>query len=481
VGAFEEIHVGSMDPERFRAVLGERFGEIELGMEDGRLLFQGRSIWHINSTARGGGVAELLQSLLAYVRGMGLDARWGVIHGDPEFFEVTKRIHNLLHGSAGDGGELGEAEREIYERALAPAADAVAELVTGRDIVFLHDPQTAGMIEALLPTGAVIVWRCHVGLDKANSLARSAWDFLRPYVERADAYVFSRPDFVWEGIDRERAFIVAPSIDVFSPKNQDLGPEAIEAIVGRIGLTGDSGAIGDFVRHDGSAGRVVRHADVYQDMPVPDDAAIVTQVSRWDRLKDPIGVLQGFVDQLDGGDPHLVLAGPATAAVTDDPEGAGVLEEVLEARSRLPPEQRSRVHIACLPMDDIEENAAMVNAIQRRSQIVVQKSLAEGFGLTVAEAMWKGKPVVASARGGIQDQISDGLSGILLDDPTDLDAFAAAVRRLLDDEPLRIRMGIAARQEIETNFLGTRHLLNYLQVLRALLERRGPAESGGNP
>jgi trehalose synthase len=476
VDAFQEVKVGSMDPERFRSVLGERFDEIELGMQFSRQLFQGRSIWHINSTARGGGVAELLQSLLAYVRGIGIDARWGVIHGEPEFFEITKRIHNLLHGNPGDGGDLGASEREVYEQTLAPAAEAVAEIVTGRDIVFLHDPQTAGMIEALLPTGAVIVWRCHVGLDRANSLARTAWDFLRPYIEQADAYVFSRPDFAWEGIDRERVFIVAPSIDVFSAKNQDLGPEVVASILGRIGLTADDpGNDGEFLRHDGSTGRVVRPADIYQDMPVPDDAAVVAQVSRWDRLKDPIGVLTGFVDQLNGGDPHLVLAGPATAAVADDPEGAQVLEEVLQARDALKPEQRSRVHIVCLPMDDIQENAAMVNAIQRRAEIVVQKSLAEGFGLTVGEAMWKGKPVIASARGGIQDQITSGLNGILLDDPADLDEFAAALRRLLDDEPLRVRMGIAARREIETNYLGTRHLLDYLDVLRALLERRGPA------
>ena len=465
-----------MDPERFRSVVGERFDEIELGMEDGRRLFQGRSIWHINSTARGGGVAELLQSLLAYVRGIGLDARWGVIQGDSEFFELTKRIHNMLHGVPGDGGGLGEADRELYERTLAPAADALSQIVTGRDIVFLHDPQTAGMIEALLPTGAVIVWRCHVGLDHANSLAREAWDFLRPYVERADAYVFSRPDFIWEGIDRERAFIVAPSIDIFSAKNQELGPEVVETILGRIGLGAeDPGDDGEFLRHDGSTGRVVRHAELYQDGPLPDDAAVVTQVSRWDRLKDPVGVLRGFVDQLDGGNPHLVLAGPATSAVADDPEGAGVLDELLEARNRLSAEQRTRIHIACLPMDDVEENAAMVNAIQRRSQIVVQKSLAEGFGLTVGEAMWKGKPVVASARGGIQDQITDGISGILLKDPSDLEEYGAAVRRLLDDEPLRIRMGIAARREVEEHFLGSRHLMAYLQMLRALLERRGPA------
>jgi trehalose synthase len=476
VGSFEEVYVGSMDPERFRAVLGERFGEVERGMEDGRELFRGRSIWHINSTARGGGVAELLQSLLAYVRGVGLDARWGVIHGDPAFFEVTKRIHNLLHGSPGDGGGLGADERELYEATLAPPAAELAELVTDRDIVFLHDPQTAGMVEALRPTGAVIVWRCHVGLDEANPHAHTAWDFLRPYVEQVDAYVFSRSDFVWEGIDRERTFIVAPSIDVFSAKNQDLDPETIEAILGRIGLTGDDpDGGGTFVRHDGSPGRVVRPAEIHQEMPVPDSAALVTQVSRWDRLKDPVGVLRGFAGQLDGGDPHLVLAGPATAAVADDPEGAEVLDEVLAARRALPDDHRARTHIVCLPMDDIEENAAMVNAVQRRSQIVVQKSLAEGFGLTVAEAMWKGKPVVAGARGGIQDQISDGVSGILLEDPADLDEFAAAVRRLLDDEPLRIRMGSAARTEIEANFLGTRHLLQYLGMLRALLERRGAA------
>ena len=294
------------------------------------------------------------------------------------------------------------------------------------------------------------------------------------YVEQADAYVFSRSDFAWEGIDRDRTFVIAPSIDVFSAKNQDLDHETIEAILGRIGLTNDDpDGGGTFVRHDGSPGRVVRAAEIHQETPVPDGAQLVTQVSRWDRLKDPVGVLLGFAGQLDGGDPHLVLAGPATTAVADDPEGAEVLEEVLGARRALPDDHRARTHIVCLPMDDIEENAAMVNAIQRRSQIVVQKSLAEGFGLTVAEAMWKGKPVIAGARGGIQDQISDGISGILLDDPADLDEFAAAVRRLLDDEPLRVRMGSAARTAIEANFLGTRHLLQYLWVLRVLLERRG--------
>ena len=287
--------------------------------------------------------------------------------------------------------------------------------------------------------------------------------------------MFSRRNFVWDGIDRDRVWVVPPSIDVFSPKNQELDYEVIEAILGRIGLTGrDDGTEGVFIRHDGSVGRVLRSAEISQEMPLPDGAPVVTQVSRWDRLKDPIGVLRGFAKQLDGGDPHLVLAGPSTAAVADDPEGADVLAEVLAVREQLGSNVRARTHIVCLPMDDVEENAAMVNAIQRRSEIVVQKSLAEGFGLTVAEAMWKAKPVVASARGGIQDQITDEISGLLLEDPTDLHVYALALRRLIDDEALRIRIGLAARREIETNFLGTRHLMQYLQVLRELLVRRSP-------
>lgn len=471
--AFEEVQVGSMDIARFRTLLGPGFAEVARGVRDGRSAFAGRTIWHVNSTARGGGVAELLQSLLAYVRGAGLDARWGVIGGEPGFFAITKRIHNLLHGTPGDGGPLGDAEREPYEATLAPAAAEIAALLTERDIVFLHDPQTAGLVEPLRESGAAVVWRCHVGLDEPKELARRAWSFLRPYVEPADAYVFSRRSFVWEGIDRDRVWIVPPSIDVFSPKNQELGPGTVETILARIGLTGgDGNDEGTFTRHDGSPGRVLRSAEITQETPVPAGAPLATQVSRWDRLKDPVGVLRGFAEQLDGGDPHLLLAGPSTAAVADDPEGAAMLAELLDAREQLGPEGRARTHIACLPMDDVEENAAMVNAIQRRSEIVIQKSLAEGFGLTVAEAMWKAKPVIAGARGGIQDQITDGVSGVLLADPADLPAYAAALRGLFDDEPRRLRIGRAAREAIEANFLGTRHLLQYLGLLRGLLARR---------
>ena len=474
MAALEEVEVGALPVERFREVLGERFGEIDRGILRARELFDGRVVWHVNSTARGGGVAELLQSLLAYTRGAGVDARWGVISGDPDFFTVTKRLHNHLHGARGDGGELDEEAHRIYERSLAPAAADLASRVRADDVVFLHDPQTAGMVASLRETGAVTVWRCHVGLDLPNGIARGAWDFLRPYVADSDAFVFSRRAFVWDHLDEERIWLVAPSIDAFSPKNQAMAEETVRAILQRVGLgDGHRHASPSFLRQDGTPGRVDRGAELYQEARVPDGATLISQVSRWDALKDPVGVLRGFADALsDAEGAHLLLAGPSVTAVADDPEGAGVLADVIAARDELTAQIRARTHLACLPMEDVQENAAMVNAIQRRSDVIVQKSLAEGFGLTVAEAMWKSRPVVASGRGGIQDQISDGETGILLDDPEDLDAFGEALRSLVADPVLRERLGSSARARVEEEFLGTRHLLQYLGLLTELLETR---------
>ena len=469
-----EVELGALSPERFRSVLGERFEEVAQAMVRARSLFEGRVIWNVNSTARGGGVAELLSSLLAYARGAGIDARWAVIDGNPEFFRVTKRIHNHLHGVPGDGGELGEAELRVYDGALEHAGAELAAMVHSRDVVFLHDPQTAGLVEPLRGTGAAVVWRCHVGLDLPTEIARGAWDFLRPHVESADAFIFSRREFVWEGLDPDRIWIVPPSIDVFSPKNQDLAPDVVRAILARIGvLDGKAAESPSFTREDGSPGRVNRQAELDQDAPVPAGAPLATQVSRWDRLKDPIGVLDGFARHLADGEAHLLLAGPSVAAVSDDPEGAEVLAEVRAAREGLPPAIRERVHLACLPMDDVQENAAMVNAIQRYSDVIIQKSLAEGFGLTVAEAMWKGRAVIASGRGGILDQIVDGESGVLLADPADLAAYGGALRELLADPSLRERLGVAARARIEDRFLGTRHLVQYLELLAGLLDSNG--------
>ena len=470
------VPVAPLPPERFRELLGERYTEIEALIARGQELFAGRAVWHVNSTARGGGVAELLQSLLAYARGGGVDTRWVVIDGNPDFFQITKRIHNRLHGSSGDGGPLGDAEHEIYENTLRENADELAATVAAPDIVFLHDPQTAGLVDPIRATGATVVWRCHVGLDLPNDMAREAWEFLRAYVENAHAYVFSRKEFVWEGLESDRVWIVAPSIDAFSSKNQELGAESVWAILGVAGIRGDGDPVyATFVREDGTPGRVDRDAEMLQDEPVPDDARLITQVSRWDRLKDPIGVLRGFVEHLPDTDAHLLLAGPSVAAVADDPEGAEVLAEVDAYRRELDPAVRRRVHMAALPMDDIQENAAIVNAVQRRSDIVIQKSLAEGFGLTVAEAMWKSRPVVATRAGGIQDQIVDGRSGVLLDDPHDLAAMGAALRRLLDDPAYARQLGEAARRRVEEHFLGIRSLIQYEQLLAELLRHVGAA------
>ena len=468
------VPVAPLPPQRFRELLGDRYGDLEEAIAQARERFAGRAVWHVNSTARGGGVAELLQSLLAYARGGGVDTRWVVVGGNPDFFQITKRIHNNLHGSAGDGGSLGEAEHKVYDETLREAAEELADTVAPNDIVFLHDPQTAGLVQAVRETGATVVWRCHVGLDLPNDLARQAWDFLRGYVEEAQAYVFSREEFVWEGLDREKVWIVAPSIDAFSPKNQELGAETVKAILAVAGLReGDDVTRATFTREDGSPARVDRAAEMFQEGPIPDDAPLITQVSRWDRLKDPIGVVQCFAAHLDDPEARLLLAGPSVAAVSDDPEGAEVLAEVKYYRQELESAVRRRVHLATLPMDDVQENAAIVNAIQRRSDIVVQKSLAEGFGLTVAEAMWKARPVVATKRGGIQDQIVDGESGVLLDDPMDLETMGRVLVRLLGDPAYAGRLGAAARQRVEDQFLGTRSLIQYAQLLEELLKHVG--------
>jgi trehalose synthase len=207
-----------------------------------------------------------------------------------------------------------------------------------------------------------------------------------------------------------------------------------------------------------------------EDEPLQSDAAFVLQVSRWDGLKDPVGVLRGFARHVDDAHgAHLVLAGPAVAAVDDDPEGSEVLDEVRAAREELPPDARARVHLACLPMEDGDENAAIVDALQRRADVVVQKSLAEGFGLTVAEAMWKSRPVVATRVGGIQDQVVHGSTGLLVDDPADLRAFGDAVGTLLGDPATAATMGKRGHERVCEEFLAPRQLLQFGRLLERLV------------
>ncbi len=468
-----EVEVQALDAARLEPLIGpERMARYEAIAERTQSLMAGRAVFNVNSTATGGGVAEMLQTLLAYGRGAGLDVRWLVIRGDPAFFAITKRIHNGLYGSAGDGGDLGEAQRSHYEETARRNADELLALVRPDDVVLIHDPQPAGLAAELSRAGARVVWRCHVGADEPNEWTERSWSFLRPYLEDVDAFVFSRRVFAPPWADPARTHVIPPSIDPFSAKNEPISHRNVRLILGYVGLMGGDGALPavPFTRRDGSPGRINRRVDVLQTgPPPPPEAPLVVQVSRWDRMKDMPGVMSGFAERVDPSlHAHLLLAGPAVTGVADDPEAAEVLEECTALWRELPHAARSRVHLACTPMADADEAASIVNALQRHAAVVVQKSLAEGFGLTVAEAMWKSRPIVGSAVGGIVDQVVSGEHGLLVEDPLDLDSFGAAVETLLRDPDEADRLGANARARAGAEFLGDRHLEQYGRLLQQL-------------
>ncbi len=469
-----EVDIQALDPQRLEELIGpERAAHFESQAAAARALLEGRRVVNVSSTATGGGVAELLQTLLAYVRGVGVDAHWVVIEGDADFFEVTKRIHNHLYGSLGDGGALGAEEHAHYEQTLHENAGELLSFIRPGDVVILHDPQTAGLAEAVCGAATRVVWRCHVGRDTPNHATELGWDFLRGYLEPVDAFVFTRAEFAPGWIDRTHLHVITPSIDPFCAKNEPLTPAEAQAILQYVGLlSGDGDAtLARFRRRDGSPGRVERRVDILQTGPPPTpETPLVVQLSRWDRIKDMEGVLHAFAEHVDRSfGAHLVLVGPAVHGVTDDPEGGEVLDECIEAWRDLPQAQRARIHLACVPMKDPDEAAVIVNALQRHATVVTQKSLAEGFGLTVVEAMWKHRPVVASRVGGIVDQITDGEHGLLIDDPSDLEAFGAAINRLLADEALAERIGANAYRRAHRDFLGDNHLERYGALFAALM------------
>ncbi|WP_432477834.1 glycosyltransferase [Nocardioides sp. GXQ0305] len=458
-------------------VTAERFQRLEAEAHRARDMLASRTVWNVSSTAQGGGVAEMLQTLVAYGLGAGVDTRWLVLEGDPAFFAITKRIHNLLHGTPGDGGDLGSRERAHFVAVQESNLASAVERVRPGDVVLVHDPQPAGMIAGMRRRGARVVWRCHVGADVVDEHTERGWAFLREFLEDAERYVFSRRQYAPSWLPDDALAVIPPSIDPFSAKNASLPPEDVRAVLRRAGLVGGPPGSGvdrrslAFTRRDGSRGEVRAHAGLVDDGPLPEDARLVLQVSRWDRLKDMGGVLRAFAEHPTewDDDVHLVLAGPEVTGVSDDPEGADVLAECRALRDRLSAEARRRIHLVCLPMDDADENAHLVNALQRRADLVVQKSLVEGFGLTVTEPMWKGRPVVASAVGGIRDQVHDGVDGLLLDDPHDLATFARLAGRVLREPDLAARLGGAARERVRDQYLGDRHLIQYGELFADLL------------
>jgi trehalose synthase len=368
---------------------------------------EGKSFLHVNSTRQGGGVAEILGRLLPLLEEVGVRTRWEVITGPPEFYVATKRIHNTLQGA---DLPFTPAMREAF---LDASRRALGQMDLAADLVMIHDPQPAALIESRGP-GSHWIWRCHIDLAHPQ---RATWAFLEPWVRRYDGAVFHLAAFA-----RRLpipCYLIHPSIDPLSDKNRELDRPEIERRVAALG--------------------------------VPLDRPILLQVSRFDPFKDPLGVIRAFRLVRKVRDCVLVLAG---GGATDDPEGAEVLARVREEAGADPD-----IHILLLPSDAHLD----INALQRAATVVIQKSTREGFGLTVAEAMWKGKPVVGGAAGGITKQIQDGVTGYLVNS---VEGCAFALRRLLSDPERRRQMGATAREHARRNLLITRHLADYLQMLR---------------
>jgi len=447
-------------------------------------LLGGRTVWVVNSTASGGGVAQLLRTLLPYWKGAGIDVRWVVLHGSGEFFGVTKRFHNQLQGQPGDGGVLGIEELTTLDRAALYHARAMASLVAPGDVVVLNDPQTAAMSEPLQRAGATVIWSCHIGIDHDNEYSWNAWRCLRPRLASVRRFVFSRYTSLPEWLGGAETSILTPGIDPGSTKNLPMPDAAARAILQHLGLAaGVPAATPTYDCTDGSTARLAGRPTVLDCDGAPhwDRDPVVVSLARWDRIKDPLGILDGFLERaLPATGAHLLLAGPDPGQVADDPEAEAVLADVRERWRRLPPRARARVHVACLPLTSPEENAAMVNAIQRLATVVVKKSLQEGFGLGVTEAMWKARPVVASAVGGHLDQVQHRHSGLLAD-PADVAAFGDAIVELLHEPPRAARLGQAARERVRALFLNDWHFVRWVEVFGSALEPRAGATRPTGP
>lgn len=367
-------------------------------------VFKGKSFLHVNSTREGGGVAEILHRMIPILQSLGIDTRWEVLKGDAKFYDTTKKVHNALQGNeeqftAGMWAHYAEVNRSNAERLNLDA-----------DAVLIHDPQPAPLIEH--KKRGVWIWRCHIDVSNPRI---DVWNAIKRYSERYDAAVFSVSKFARSMPVNE--FIIPPSIDPISDKNRELSPEEISETARKFGI--------------------------------PQDRPLLLQVSRFDVFKDPIGVIKAYRMVKKYNDCVLVLAG---SPATDDPEGEAVLAEVKEYASDDPD-----IIILLLPPFSDKD----INALQRLSTVVLQKSLKEGFGLTVSEAMWKQKPVIGGAVGGIPSQVLHGVTGFL---SHSVEGAAFRIRQFLNNPDMARRMGEAGKEYVRNNFLITRQARDYLSV-----------------
>lgn len=374
---------------------------------------KGKSLLNINSTRSGGGVAEILNRLVPMLNELEIKVGWEIMQGSEGFFKVTKAFHNALQGR-----DPGISDR-MYQLYIEENRENAKRLTFDADMILVHDPQPAALIDYGDRAGKW-VWRCHIDISQP---ARRVWRFLKNYVLKYDAAIFSLPTFAQKlPIPK---FLIYPSIDPLSDKNRELSRREVNKILDRLGI--------------------------------PRDKPILLQVSRFDRFKDPVGVIQAYRIVKKHNDCRLILVGGGAA---DDPEGDVVLQEVREAAGQDPD-----IHVLLLPPDSNIE----VNALQRAATVVLQKSLREGFGLTVAEAMWKGKPVVGGFAGGITVQIMYYHTGYTV---SSVEGAAFRIRHLLNNPEIGRKMGNDAKEYVRRNFLITRHVADYLTLMAALTNGR---------
>ena len=371
---------------------------------------EGKRILHVNSTAVGGGVAEILNRMVPLLGELGVQTSWDVVKGGEVFYAVTKKIHNALHGNEQTFNDNDfDVFFDVQEKNLN-------QMRLDEDIVFIHDPQPIGLVKRKKEFRNKWIWRCHV--DVSNPQA-SVWNFLRTFVEQYDKSVFSAPAFS-QKLSIPQA-LICPSIDPLSDKNREMSQSEIQKIIERF--------------------------------HIPLDKPLVTQVSRFDRLKDPVGVIKAFKQVQGYVDARLLLIG---GTADDDPEGAEVLEEVKNEAGNDP----DILILSLSPTSHLE-----INAIQRVSTVILQKSLKEGFGLTITEALWKGKPVIAGAVGGIPLQITHKYSGILTHS---VEGAAYWLKQLLQEPSFAKKLGENGREHVRQNFLLTRHIRDYLLLFLSL-------------
>ncbi len=399
------------DPENYRKIVGDSvIAEI---YKKARKLY-GKYILNINSTYQGGGVAEILSSLVPLMNNTGIDAEWRILHGNPDFFTVTKKFHNALQGAKIN---LTDLKKKLYTETNG---DFAIYTHIKHDAVMIHDPQPLPLI-TFYRKRQPWIWRCHIDLTDPN---KEVWDYLKSFILRYDAVIVSMEEYKRNDLPVQQ-FVIPPAIDPLTPKNMPLPKDTIDRFLKKFNI--------------------------------PKDKPLITQISRFDPWKDPLGVIEVFKKVKEEVDARLVLCG---SMASDDPEGYEIYDEVQKAAKPLV----EKGDIILLTT----ENNILVNVLQRVSDVILQKSTREGFGLTVTEALWKGTPVVASNVGGIKLQIKNGWNGFLLD-PKDYDGFAKKIIEILKDEELARTLGKNGTEYVRKNFLITRLLIQHLDLLNEIL------------